>query len=101
MKSNNTCQDMNLGAMVPADEQAVEQMVPVVVAPVSLAIGIPQEEQAIKAEESVDVLSSARQKGLFAPAYGMANLHNVLNDRVFAAMQIDEEGKRFIEKLYQ
>lgn len=57
---------------------------------------IPKEEQAEEIETPSEY-ANAKEIGYFSPAAGMAQLENVMDGCVYAAVMVDEKGNRYIQ----
>lgn len=73
-----------------------ENNVAIVVDTPCYAMFVPEEEQAEKKVLS-DEYEEARKQGIFSSAAGMARLKNVLDDKLYAAICVDDQGNRMIE----
>lgn len=93
----------NLAELVPEDERAVDEVefCPMVGSVHDiLKASIPEDEQAVDDGEQEDELSTAiaqaEERGCFSAANGMAQITNVLDGRLYAAIYVDAKGKQNI-----
>ena len=93
----------NLADLVPEDERAVDEVefCPMVGGVHDiLKASITEDEQAVDDGEQEDELSTeivqAEKRGCFSAANGMAQIINVLDERLYAAVYVDADGNRNI-----
>lgn len=98
-----TLNTSNLAELVPEDERAVDEVefCPMVGGVHDiLKASITEDEQAVDDGEQEDELSTeivqAEKRGCFSAANGMAQITNVLDGRLYAAVYVDEKGNRSI-----
>lgn len=56
-----------------------------------------KEEKAECTDEEMAAFSKMQELGFFSPIYGMANIRQVFNDRLYAQVYVDEELNRTVE----
>ena len=98
-----TLNKIDLAKLVPEDERAVDEIefCPIVGKTTNVLLdSIPEDEQAVDDGEKEDELSTeiaqAEKRGCFSAANGMAQITNVLDERLYAAVYVDEKGNRSI-----
>ena len=99
MKNENLMKiGVNSANLIPEDERAVDIQAEAVVIPVKVDDEIiPEEERADTEASGPNEFDKAAELGAFSPVAGMGHIQGVLNDRLYAAIYVDDEGDRYVE----
>lgn len=82
----------NERAVIAPDTEAVPSVTKVLD---NLALEVPEDERAEAGE--ADELEEVRKLGVFEPTVGMANILDVLDNKVYARIYVDSDKVRYIE----